>query len=1581
MAWVSCCLATGSLLAAEPVRITGAGLTAQNQLRIEHTANAASYYILYRGNHPSRITLPVDLKETTGTSGTLTDASPPAPEAFYRVREVASSAPLDTDGDGTDDLAELLAGTDPLRSSALAPTAYTTSPVNGELGVAVTRETILRFSNPLSADAVLQRDDLFAEVAGRRLLSRVHLSEDRRTATLFYLEEVPGSARVRVTFSGNNLRDSAGQLVDGDLDGRPGGTGIFEYDTYSLTPLEGTAVIGRVFASDPSPDPANPGSFVQRPLRGVTITVDGREQDLRTITDAEGRFRLHPVPSGRFFVHVDGRTAEGSQWPGGDYYPVVGKAWEAEPGRQENLASGTGEIFLPLIKSGTLTTVSATESTPVTFPPSVLAQNPELEGVQVVVPPNSLFNDNGTRGGQVGIAPVPPDRLPEPLPAGLQFPLVITVQTDGPLNFDVPVPVRFPNLPDPKTGEVLPPGAKSALWSFNHDTGTWEIAGAMTVSADGRFVESDPGVGIRQPGWHGTQPGVGASGGPIAGPPCDKHGPGENCRQNPDFVPDDPANYNGCGPDGWDYLVPDNPNFPIGCASFFPGCRSHDIGYNTCGKPQQETDDRFLQDMLAACQCIANAIDKLACIAAAHAYHAAVTSGGEDAYDAAQDKACICEEPPPCGANGGGPSGPGVNSFRAQNLRMGVHRKATTGIPEGYVPLTGPHRFAVIDLETLQVVQRGRAGMAGIAFAQLILAPNRSYHIAILQEATLWEGRVEISTGQSGSFLSIPPILVGPPVSWDFDADGLHDAGELIMGTASDDADSDNDGINDGTEVKLGLNPLGEAQLITGVIASAATSGTAVDVAAVNNLAAVALSSAGVALFDISAMNPVLAAQVATAGSAVRVAWSDRLLAVASGTGGLTVIDAQQPSRPVVLYQLPLGNAIAVAAAADLAYVGLQSGEVVLVELNSATILRRLPVGQPVRDLALGRDVLYALTDSRLAALDIAGGDLVQVSVVNSPTVSTPHSRLRIGDRVAYAVHGKGFNTFDLSDPLHPQLIKASNTSQFGWEDIVPNGSGLGVSAVGTAFAYDQQRVFGLYDLNDPQRTDLFLTSFTHPGHARAVSIYNGLAYGAAHNAGLLVINYLAFDTEGEPPTISLDADFPLDPPQAEENKRVRVTANVGDDVQVRNVEFYLDDVLVANDGNFPFEHRFVTPRLTAGRTSFTLRAVAFDTGGNRSETGVQVQLVEDATPPRLLGVSPQRGQIVGAADLIAGFFNEPIDPQTVSLASFHATFAGADAVFGTADDRVLESGALEYRDDIYGVLMRFSAPLEAGFYRVSVNAPLSDLAGNSLVRDVSWEFLVLGQEDRDGDGIPDSVELLMNSDPENPDSNNNGILDGEEDHDGDRLRTSWELAYGYDPRVKDADSNGVDDGAEDPDRDSLANQQEQAARTNPLRADTDSDAWPDEAEITAGSDPLNPASLPRLMSVARPVLEVIAPRAVFGGGLGFGPTLANPPVEIIAPRAVFDGTAGFGTALATPVVEIILPRITFDGTVGFGSALATPPVEIIAPRAIFGAGFGFGQALASPPVEVILPAPVVDPDLWFGPYLAVPPVTLEFER
>ncbi len=406
----------------------------------------------------------------------------------------STDAAADPDGDGFTNLEEYRNGTDPEAANVANLTTFSSSPSHGANDVAVTRETIIRFTRPLQRAAV--PTSVRAEAAGQPIATRLHTSPDRMTLTVFFPHELPHRSLVRLTLNPSQLLDEEGRQPDLDGDGDEGGFGEIEFETLTISTVEGTSVVGRVFASELGDGGMN------RPLAGARITVDGRHDLSPVLTDSMGNFRLAPAPAGRFFVHIDGRTARG-EIPEGAYYPFVGKAWESKAGRETSI----GEVYLPLVQEGTLQPVSMTEETTLTFADAVLAEQPELEGVSITVPPDSLYADDGTRGGMVGIAPVDPDRLPGTLPEDLNLPLVITVQTDGATNFDEPVPVCFPNLPDRETGFPLPPNSKSALWSFNHDTGRFEIVGPMTVSADGKFVCTDPGVGVRAPGWHGTDPG------------------------------------------------------------------------------------------------------------------------------------------------------------------------------------------------------------------------------------------------------------------------------------------------------------------------------------------------------------------------------------------------------------------------------------------------------------------------------------------------------------------------------------------------------------------------------------------------------------------------------------------------------------------------------------------------------------------------------------------------------------------------------------------------------------------------------------------------------------------------------------------------------------------------------------------------------------------------------------------------------------------------------------------------------------------------------------------------------------------
>ncbi len=183
------------------------------------------------------------------------------------------------------------------------------SPAAGEFNISVLREVILRFSEPLPASATLNSSRFFTAAEGRKLLGRVELAPDRASATLFPLEPIPGNA-IRVTLDGNALGAEPAR-IDFDGDSAPGGIFTMAYQTHDNLAAFQTAISGRVIAAERVRDAG--GNLSDHPLAGVTITVDGVEEQLRAVTDSAGRFRLSPCPAGRFFVHIDGRTATESQ--------------------------------------------------------------------------------------------------------------------------------------------------------------------------------------------------------------------------------------------------------------------------------------------------------------------------------------------------------------------------------------------------------------------------------------------------------------------------------------------------------------------------------------------------------------------------------------------------------------------------------------------------------------------------------------------------------------------------------------------------------------------------------------------------------------------------------------------------------------------------------------------------------------------------------------------------------------------------------------------------------------------------------------------------------------------------------------------------------------------------------------------------------------------------------------------------------------------------------------------------------------------------------------------------------------------
>jgi hypothetical protein len=111
---------------------------------------------------------------------------------------------------------------------------------------------------------------------------------------------------------------------------------------------------------------------------------------------------------------------------------------------------------------------------------------------------------------------------------------------------------------------------------------------------------------------------------------------------------------------------------------------------------------------------------------------------------------------------------------------------------------------------------------------------------------------------------------------------------------------------------------------------------------------------------------------------------------------------------------------------------------------------------------------------------------------------------------------------------------------------------------------------------------------------------------------------------------------------------------------------------------------------------------------------------------------------------------------------------------------------------------------------------------------------LAPSQPDSDGDGLSDADETnVYGTDPENADSDFDGVFDGQE------------VANGTDPLVADNSSIEAQGGAGDSDGDRLSDGDEAAFGTDPNNPDTDGDGWYDGDEVNAGTDPLDSSSVP----------------------------------------------------------------------------------------------------------------------------------------
>ncbi|OAA15911.1 hypothetical protein Caferm_04455 [Corynebacterium afermentans subsp. afermentans] len=119
---------------------------------------------------------------------------------------------------------------------------------------------------------------------------------------------------------------------------------------------------------------------------------------------------------------------------------------------------------------------------------------------------------------------------------------------------------------------------------------------------------------------------------------------------------------------------------------------------------------------------------------------------------------------------------------------------------------------------------------------------------------------------------------------------------------------------------------------------------------------------------------------------------------------------------------------------------------------------------------------------------------------------------------------------------------------------------------------------------------------------------------------------------------------------------------------------------------------------------------------------------------------------------------------------------------------------------------------------------------------------------DSDKDGVNDGQEIIDGTDPNNPDTDGDGISDGEEkadgtnplekDSDGDGLTDAEEKELGTDPNKADTDGDGINDG----DEVSGEGNKFDGKPTDPTKADSDGDGISDGDEVNRVDEDGNPA-------------------------------------------------------------------------------------------------------------------------------------------
>lgn len=289
----------------------------------------------------------------------------------------------------------------------------------------------------------------------------------------------------------------------------------------------------------------------------------------------------------------------------------------------------------------------------------------------------------------------------------------------------------------------------------------------------------------------------------------------------------------------------------------------------------------------------------------------------------------------------------------------------------------------------------------------------------------------------------------------------------------------------------VGTYPLGQLS----------TAGLAYDVCVRNNLAYVAVGSAGLQIIDVTNQaSPLLVGSYNTTGFARQVDLAGNYALVAADTAGLVILDVTTPSSIKFTSSYLLSQPVTRAVVANnLAFIANNNEavfDVVTIGPKPVSVIgTNYTIGRSITDfyavnntvfinhLGLGMTVADATTLPKITAF---------TTLANAKAITT------LGNFAYVAADTAGLQILDITQANNPQPVGSFS---------IPGGNALGIF-IDMTHVYVAAGSAGLYiiDVNTPASPQL-LSNFTTPGIAKNVFVLANLAYVSADTAGVVLLD------------------------------------------------------------------------------------------------------------------------------------------------------------------------------------------------------------------------------------------------------------------------------------------------------------------------------------------------------------------------------------------------------------------------------------------------------------------------------------------